>query len=334
MNSSIASPGPSRAPRVPAQPFVSALNRPDGEPDGIFRVVLITSGSVASIKAPDIVGALAKTGNIDVQVVATKASTHFYSQEDIDKSVRGSLGLEDDYEGDVGVRVWTDEDEWADWKKVGEPILHIELRRWADLVVVAPCSADMLAKIAGGICDSLATSLLRALSPTTPVVICPAMNTHMYQHKFTAKHLAIVQKELNYLVSGPQGTGTLACGDEGPGKMTDWRDIVSLIEGFVTIHESVAVYSKRAPAQPSVVAAQQFAKEMGSQSPDPNYCPSSRPGTPTTPILSDSEESPLGSGLRDGAKEWPTTSLKAWNSLTDSLGGDGSLWKRKWWSGL
>ncbi|WVQ80731.1 hypothetical protein IAT38_002836 [Cryptococcus sp. DSM 104549] len=244
-----ATPGPSRLPHKPARPFVSASNRPD-QPDGIFRVVLITSGSVASIKIPDIVGALVKSGNVDVQVVATKASTHFYSKEEIDKSVRQALGIGEDHDGDVGVRVWTDEDEWSDWKKVGEPILHIELRRWVDLVVVAPCSADMLAKIAGGICDNLATSLLRALSPTTPVVLCPAMNTHMYQHKFTAKHLATVQDELNYLVSGPQGAGTLACGDEGPGKMTDWRDIVLIIKGYVSMHESIALSNKRPYSPP------------------------------------------------------------------------------------
>jgi phosphopantothenoylcysteine decarboxylase len=103
-------------------------------------------------------------------------------------------------------------------------------------VVVAPCSADMLAKIAGGHCDNLAVSeirvliwavgvdivpnklqlsLLRALPPSTPTVLCPAMNTQMYQHPYSAKHLKAVVDDLGYIISGPQGTGTLACGDEG-----------------------------------------------------------------------------------------------------------------------
>lgn len=89
----------------------------------------------------------------------------------------------------------------------------------------------MLAKIAGGLCDNLAvrpalsacqatsdimrTSLLRALSPSTPTIIVPAMNTHMYQHPLTANHLKLVKEELGYMVSGPQGAGKLACGDEG-----------------------------------------------------------------------------------------------------------------------
>jgi phosphopantothenoylcysteine decarboxylase len=95
-----------------------------------------------------------------VEVVATKSSLAFYTKED--------AGL-------AGGRVWTDEDEWTvnpfpfgmncttlyqnqGNYKVGDPILHIELRRWADIVLVAPCSANMLAKIAHGLCDNLAVS--------------------------------------------------------------------------------------------------------------------------------------------------------------------------------
>ncbi|WVO16197.1 hypothetical protein L204_103868 [Cryptococcus depauperatus] len=253
----------SHIPRKFPRPFVSARYRQaDDTKDGVFRVVLITSGSVASIKVPDIVGALVKTPNIDVQVVATKASSHFYTQADVDKSVRNAYSISENLGGDeIGVRVWTDHDEWSDWHKVGEPILHIELRRWADLVVIAPCSADLLAKIAGGICDSLATSLLRALSPSTPVILCPAMNTHMYQHKLTAKHLAFVQDELEYLISGPQGSGQLACGDNGPGKMTDWRDIVAFVQKFALMHQNSAS---------AVTDPQLSSKEPGVSQPGPS----------------------------------------------------------------
>jgi len=131
----------------------------------------------------------------------------------------------------AGSRVWTDKDEWKSDYKIGDPILHIELRRWADIVLVAPCSANTLSKIAHGICDNLATSLLRALAPTTPTYIFPAMNTLMYEHPLTSEHLRIVRDVVRYSVVGPIGKN-LACGDVGLGAMTEWRDIVQIVVDF------------------------------------------------------------------------------------------------------
>jgi len=228
-------------------PFTAAVNY---SPDHL-HVVLISTGSVASIKIPLIVKELLQYRNVRLEVVATKSSLNFYNVS----SVR-----------QMGVRVWTDEDEWSSWKKIGDPILHIELRRWADLVLIAPCSANTLAKLAGGICDDLSTSLLRALPPilapsplttSLPAIeapekpdlsptqkepvqgiekidirsaggdasgeenqppptlggtkgvqvwIFPAMNTFMYQHPLTERHLSTVQDVLKYRVIGPIGT--------------------------------------------------------------------------------------------------------------------------------
>lgn len=138
------------------------------------------------------------------------------------------------------MNIWQDDDEWTasvflrleqsssdspqSWEKIADPILHIELRRWADLVLIAPCSANTLAKLAGGLCDNLATSLLRALPPMSPrqteppppdslagankgvqVWVFPAMNTLMYEHPLTAAHLKIVTDTLKYRVEGPIG---------------------------------------------------------------------------------------------------------------------------------
>ncbi|KAF9525531.1 flavoprotein [Crepidotus variabilis] len=178
-----------------------------------IHVLLITSGSVASIKAPLIVRELRKYKNVLVEVVASKASLAFYSRKDIE---------------DAGSRVWTDQDEWTGGYEIGDPILHIELRRWADIVLVAPCSANTLAKIAQGLCDNLVTSLMRALSPATPTYIFPAMNTLMYEHPLTAEHVRVVREVVRYNVIGPIGKG-LACGDVGLGAMTEWKDIVNIV---------------------------------------------------------------------------------------------------------
>ncbi|PVF93927.1 flavo protein [Serendipita vermifera] len=205
-------------------PFVSSSERTPGH----LHVVLISTGSVASVKIPLIVEELLKYDRVKVQVVATKPSLGFYNAAEIRQK--------------LGVNVWQDEDEWTSWKRISDPILHIELRRWADLVLIAPCSANTLAKLAGGLCDNLATSLLRALPPiaTLPSIredtskrgmqvwVFPAMNTFMYEHPLTAMHLKVVQDVLKYRVEGPIGKG-LACGDVGIGAMTEWREIVNMV---------------------------------------------------------------------------------------------------------
>jgi len=185
---------------------------------GNLHVLLMTTGSVASVKAPLIVAELLKYSGVQVQVVATKASLSFFSKEEVE-------ALSDSTRD---VKVWVDEDEWGSWKKIGDPILHIELRRWADVVLIAPCSANTLAKIAGGICDNTVTSVLRAMDPSTPTFVFPAMNTLMYNHPLTALHLKTIDEIIGYTVVGPIGKN-LACGDIGVGAMTEWKDIVNLV---------------------------------------------------------------------------------------------------------
>jgi len=204
--------------------FVAEQNRTAG----FTHVLLLTTGSVASIKAPLIVSELLSYSNVKVEVVATKPSLAFFDAHAVEQA---------------GARVWRDEDEWAEdgGFKIGDPILHIELRRWADVVLVAPCSANTLSKIAHGICDNLATSLLRALAPTTPTYVFPAMNTLMYEHPLTAEHIRIVRDVVGYEVVGPIGK-KLACGDVGLGAMTEWKEIVRIVvERFGLLKDSLPV---------------------------------------------------------------------------------------------
>ncbi|KIY71234.1 flavo protein [Cylindrobasidium torrendii FP15055 ss-10] len=177
---------------------------------GSVHVLLVATGSVASVKVPLIVNELLKYDKVKVQVAATSASLAFFEPEK------------------TAARVWTDKDEWPAKFNIGEPILHIELRRWADIVLIAPCSANTLSKIAHGLCDNLVTSLLRALSPSTPTYLFPAMNTLMFEHPLTEEHLRIVREVIKYNVVGPISK-TLACGDTGTGAMTEWHDIVNIV---------------------------------------------------------------------------------------------------------
>ncbi|KAJ1496065.1 flavoprotein [Baffinella frigidus] len=139
------------------------------------RVLLGLSGSVAAIKAEELVKALSAFA--DVRVVTTAKAAHFFSPEALTAACH--------------VEVLTDADEWAAWQGRGDPVQHIELRRWADLFIIAPISANTLAKLAGGLCDNLLTCVARAWEyGKKPLVIAPAMNTAMWEHPATAPHLA------------------------------------------------------------------------------------------------------------------------------------------------
>lgn len=158
------------------------------------------------------------------------------------------------------IPVLRDADEWAAWDELGDKVVHVELREWADALVLAPLSANTLAKLANGLCDNLLvrsllfvadrsnhrrlhpfiphsgpspipcptdqTSVVRAWDVRKPVLVCPAMNTHMWEHPFTQRHLAVLTRELGYKVLEPVAK-LLACGDRGKGGLAAVDDIVA-----------------------------------------------------------------------------------------------------------
>ena len=125
------------------------------------NVLLGLTGSVASIKAPELVAKLLEErpggsandpgdpplAKLRVKVVLTDAARRFVAPADL------PLPPED---------VFADEDEWRAWGTVGDPVAHIDLRRWADVFLIAPCSANTLAKLANGLSDTLVTCVFRA----------------------------------------------------------------------------------------------------------------------------------------------------------------------------
>ncbi len=162
------------------------------------RVLLIVSGGIAAYKAPELVRALVKQGH-EVQVVATPAALAFTTALSLStvstRPVRMSL-LDPAEEGTVG---------------------HIELADWPDLVLVAPATADLMARAAHGLANDLASTVL--LATRAPVLWAPAMNTNMWRHPATRANLATLQSYGASFV-GPDA-GELACGWVGEGRMID-----------------------------------------------------------------------------------------------------------------
>jgi phosphopantothenoylcysteine decarboxylase/phosphopantothenate--cysteine ligase len=122
----------------------------------------------------------------------------------------------------AGEKVYRDLFDLTDEAEMG----HIELSRAADLVVVAPATADLMAKMAGGHANDLASTLLMATDK--PVLIAPAMNVKMWEHPATQRNLGTLQGDGVHVV-GPE-VGSMACGEFGPGRMSEVPEIVAAIE--------------------------------------------------------------------------------------------------------
>ncbi|KAJ8752059.1 hypothetical protein K2173_001086 [Erythroxylum novogranatense] len=173
------------------------------------RILLAASGSVAAIKFGNLCHCFSEWA--EVRAVVTKASLFFIDRTSLPRDVI----------------FYTDDDEWSSWNKIGDPVLHIELRRWADIMVIAPLSANTLAKIAGGLGDNLLTCIVRAWDYSKPLFVAPAMNTFMWENPFTERHLMSVDELGICLI--PPVRKRLACGDYGNGAMAEPSLIYSTV---------------------------------------------------------------------------------------------------------
>src|SRR6266545_3338519 len=174
------------------------------------NVLLGATGSVAAVRVPALFDALTAAGHA-VKVVATNAATYFFDAEEIrakeptpptplpegkgEKEALSSspLPFREGGPGGVGSLI-LDADEWpgrAEGERYarGDAVMHIELRKWADIFAIAPLDANTLAKLAVGLCDNCLTCVWRAWDPARPVVLAPAMNTLMWEHPLTRRHL-------------------------------------------------------------------------------------------------------------------------------------------------
>ncbi|XP_067829744.1 phosphopantothenoylcysteine decarboxylase isoform X2 [Heptranchias perlo] len=174
------------------------------------RVLLAVSGSVAALRLPQLVAQLLASGEVEVKVVTTEHAKHFYDSKD------------------VPAKIYSDSDEWEMWKQRTDPVLHIDLRRWAALMLIAPLDANTLGKIASGICDNLLTCVVRAWDRKRPLLFCPAMNTAMWEHPITATQIQTL-KSFGY-IEVPCIVKKLVCGDEGYGAMAEVSTIVEKVQ--------------------------------------------------------------------------------------------------------
>jgi phosphopantothenoylcysteine decarboxylase len=210
------------------------------------NILLGVTGSVAALKTPLLYETLWCPGHV-VKVVATQASLYFFDPAEIP---REALILDEDE--------WPGRNEGRRWQR-DEEVLHIQLRRWADLLLIAPLDANTLAKLANGLADNCLTCVWRAWEPARPVLLAPAMNTLMWQHPATARHLRQIAADMGALP--PEGLALealldwinghcprlyivepdsrrLACGDVGVGAMAAVESIAEQVRSLLNISNS------------------------------------------------------------------------------------------------
>uniref|UniRef100_UPI0035623AC3 bifunctional phosphopantothenoylcysteine decarboxylase/phosphopantothenate--cysteine ligase CoaBC n=1 Tax=Pseudoalteromonas sp. TaxID=53249 RepID=UPI0035623AC3 len=169
------------------------------------KIVLGISGGIAAYKCAELVRRL-KEQHCDVKVVMTESAKHFITpltMQAVSGEIVSDSLLDPAAEAAMG---------------------HIEFAKWADLILVAPATSNIIAKMAAGIADDLLTTLL--LATPAQVAIAPAMNQQMYAHPATQANLATL-KARNVLIWGP-GKGEQACGDVGAGRMLEPQQLVEL----------------------------------------------------------------------------------------------------------
>ena len=163
-----------------------------------MKVLLIVGGGIAAYKSLELVRLLKKAGH-EVTPVLTRGGEHFITAMSL-----GTLA-----ESQVHTSLWEPKDE----VEIG----HIQLSRSADFLLVCPATADLLAKMAAGIADDLATTLL--LATDKPVVIAPAMNVRMWKHPATQRNVDRLKQDGVSVIEPAEGE--MACGEFGPGRLPE-----------------------------------------------------------------------------------------------------------------
>ena len=170
------------------------------------RILLVVGGGIAAYKACELIRLCRKAG-IEVRCVLTAGGAHFVTP----------MTLAALSENQVFTTLWDLKDE----AEMG----HIQLSREADLIVVAPATADLMAKMAGGIADDLATTLL--LATDKPVLAAPAMNVRMWGHAATRRNVATLRADGVTVIEPDEGP--MACGEYGPGRLPEPEAILAAI---------------------------------------------------------------------------------------------------------
>ncbi len=176
-----------------------------------MKILFGITSSIAAYRIPNLISALAKE-NFEIKTIVSETAKAFVTPQTLAVMSNNPC--------------FTDADEWGNT----EQVLHIDLAKWCDIFIIAPLTANTLAKIANGICDNLLTSTVRALGDK-PLIIAPAMNMRMWENPFTEKHFEQIKEIYNVTVVQPVEK-RLADGDTGMGGLAEDETIIQTLKKF------------------------------------------------------------------------------------------------------
>lgn len=194
------------------------LTDPDPKQWHGLHVLIGITGGIASFKTANVVSHLTQCGAA-VRVIMTGAATKFVSP----------LTFESLSGAPVVTSVWQTRDH--------HDAPHITAAQWADLMIIAPATADNMAKLATGLSDDIVTLCACALARQTPVLLAPAMNEQMWQNPITKRNLNTLREVLRYSIVGPD-TGWQACRTIGAGRMSEPQVILAAAAKLINRHQN------------------------------------------------------------------------------------------------
>jgi phosphopantothenoylcysteine synthetase/decarboxylase len=173
-----------------------------------MKILLGITGGIAAYKACEIISLCLKS-NWTVKVISTHNASKFVTPLTYE-SLSGNPVYQDTFD---------------------DAMAHIDLGKWADVMCIAPLGANMMAKLANGICDDMLSTTALALPQGTPFILCPAMNTNMWNHPATQRNLTVLEGQNNTQFILPVEK-RLACGDYGVGGLAEPIEIVNTIRSL------------------------------------------------------------------------------------------------------
>jgi phosphopantothenoylcysteine decarboxylase / phosphopantothenate---cysteine ligase len=189
-----------------------------------MRVLIGIGGGIAAYKVCEIISSLFKTG-IEVKVILTAGSEQFITPLTVATLSRHPAYTDRDF-----------------WQPIHHRPLHIELGEWADLLLIAPLTANTLGKLAHGLADNLLTNTV--LASTCPVLLAPAMNTEMWEQVSVGRNWQLLCQDPRYHAAGP-GAGLLACDRVGMGRMSEPEEILPYIHSLLHTRGQLNLLGKK-----------------------------------------------------------------------------------------